>query len=57
MKKKTDLEYACMELGKYKRKRRNHDLSDAFLRQPYQHTKAECSCDQLVRMHEFDWMK
>lgn len=54
MKKKTDLQFQCMELERYKKRRT--ELGE-FLRKPYQYTSAECKCDQQERMHEFDWLK
>lgn len=54
-KKRTSLQYDCMEMQKYK-KRRN-DSNTAFLRVPYQYTSAEVKDDTQTKLHEFDYLK
>lgn len=54
MSKLTELEFQCMEMERFKKRR--YELRD-FLRKPYQYTSAECKCDQQEKIHEFDWLK
>lgn len=52
---RSDLEYACMEMQKYKRRRTG--VNEAFLRKPYQYTKAETKDDEQEKLHEYDYLK
>lgn len=54
-KQRSGLEYACMEMNRFKRK--NSGLKTAFLRKPYQYTKAETKDEKQAKMHEIDWLK
>lgn len=54
-KRRSELEYDCMEDIGYYDPRRNQ-LSDAFLRKPYEGTKAETHDDTQSQLHEYDWM-
>lgn len=54
-KKRTALQYACMEMQKYKKK--YIDYNSPFLRKPYQYTSAECKDDTQEKLHEFDYLK
>ena len=54
-KQRSGLEYACMEMTRHKYK--VSDLKTAFLRKPYQYTKAETKDEKQAKMHEFDWLK
>ena len=51
--KRTDLQYVCMMSGRT----RNEQLKAAFLRKPYQYTKAGCKDDTQAKLHEYDYRK
>ena len=53
---RTKLEYACLEMGKFKQKR-SKLYPEAFLRRPYQYTKAETKDRTQELMHEKDYLK
>lgn len=56
MEKRSELEWACLELERYKT-RRKAQLSDSFLRRPYSGTSAEPKDDEQEKLHEYDWLK
>lgn len=53
---RSDLEYACLEMKGYKTKR-SKLLPEAFLRRPYQYTKAETKDATQEKLHEKDYLK
>lgn len=55
MSNKTELEYKCIELGKYKYRRPRP--IEAFLRPAFQGTSAECKDRTQQELHEFDYLK
>ena len=54
--KRSDLEYACMEMEQFKQGR-FRELSPFFLHKAYSGTKAEVKDDTQEKLHEFDWRK
>lgn len=56
MSKRSELEWACLEMQAFKSRRRPR-LSDSFLRRPYAGTSAEPRDDAQEKLHEYDWLK
>ena len=54
-KRRSDLEYACLEMQKYKKRR--SFINPAFLRKAYQYTSAECKDETQEKLHEYDYLK
>lgn len=50
---RTELQYICMMSGRTK----DEQLKAAFLRKPYQYTKAETKDDTQTKLHEYDYRK
>ena len=55
MSKKTELEFKCIELERYKH--RWYDIKPAMLRPAYQYTSSECKDRTQLEMHEYDYLK